>query len=109
MQNERSQEIIKRFFQAIHTLVDDKKMRGVATFTDRYGINRWNFLQLEKEPSRDMFELEWFTVICRDYDVNPYWLLSGEGEFYSQGTLDKLQRIAREEIGMGRYKNSNEV
>lgn len=103
MQNERSQQILKRFFQALHQLIDEKRLRGVATFTERYGINRWNFLELEKNPSRDMFELEWLAIICRDFGVNPYWILSGEGEMFTEGFIQKMVNLSREELGMGTF------
>jgi len=104
MQNEKSQQILKRFFQALRTLIQEKRLRGIATFTERYGINRWNFLALEKDPSRDMFELEWLAIICRDFGVNPFWLLSGEGEMFTEGYIQKLVNLSREELGMGAFR-----
>lgn len=104
MQNEKSQEIIKRFFHAIHTLIDMKFMRGVKTFTDKYNINRRNFIALEQDPSRDMFEVEWFAIICRDFGISPFWLLSGEGEMFTEGVIQKIVNTSREEMSMGAIK-----
>ena len=87
MQNENSQAVILRFFQALHTLKERKVIRGIKTFTDRYGINRRNFCEWEKNPSRDMFEVEWLALVCRDYDINPFWLLLGRGDMFTSDTI----------------------
>lgn len=82
MQTPDSQEIVKRFFEAIYRLKADRKIRGKQTFTNRYGINRWNMLTLEKEPERDIFQAAWLFYLVRDYGVSPLWLLTGKGDFY---------------------------
>lgn len=82
MQSERSQEVVRRFYSALRTLIAKKRLRGVQTFTRRYGINRRNFLTEEKQPDRDMFQLEWLTALVRDWGVSPLWLLTGEGEMF---------------------------
>lgn len=83
MQTIDSQAIVVRFFNALQRLKDDHRIRGKKTFTERYGINRWNMLTLEKEPSRDIFQPAWLTYLVRDYGVSPIWLLLGEGDFYA--------------------------
>lgn len=84
MQTPDSQEIVKRFFEAIYRLKADRKIRGKQTFTNRYGINRWNMLTLEKEPERDIFQAAWLFYLVRDYGVSPMWLLTGKGDFYEK-------------------------
>ncbi|MGN1173560.1 MAG: hypothetical protein ACI4SO_07215 [Muribaculaceae bacterium] len=84
MQTPDSQEIVKRFFEALYRLKTDRKIRGKQTFTNRYGINRWNMLTLEKEPERDIFQAAWLGYLVRDYGVSPLWLLTGKGEFYEK-------------------------
>ncbi len=83
MLNEQSTHIVIRFFEAIQRLIDDKVIRGRKTFTTRYGINRWNFITLSREPSRNIFQVGWLENLVRDYGVNPMWLLTGQGEFYA--------------------------
>lgn len=55
-------------------------MIGGKTFTDRYGINRWNLNTLQKEPQRDIFQAAWLAYLVRDYGVSAHWLLTGEGQ-----------------------------
>lgn len=83
MQTSDSQQIVMRFFAALQRLKDDKAIRGKKTFTERYGINRWNMLTLEKDMSRDIFQPAWLAYLVRDYGVSPRWLLTGEGDFYA--------------------------
>ena len=85
MQTVKSQEIVRRFFEAVRRLKADKVIRGKQTFTERYGINRWNFNTLEKDVSRDIFQVAWLGFLVADYKVSPWWLLVGEGEFYQDG------------------------
>lgn len=80
MQNTDSQEVVRRIFVALQYLKENKVIKGKKTFTERYGINRWNLNTLEKEPSRDIVQLAWLTYLVRDYGINPLWLLTGEGE-----------------------------
>lgn len=71
-----------RFFEALQILKANKIIRGKQTFTNRYGINRWNFNTLEKEPERDIFQVSWLEYLVRDYMVSAEWLLTGEGAFF---------------------------
>lgn len=84
MQTPESQAIVKRFFDALYRLKEDRKIRGKQTFTRAYGINRWNMNTLEKEPERDIFQVSWLYYLVRDYGVSPTWLLTGRGEFYAR-------------------------
>jgi hypothetical protein len=91
MQSTDSVRVVSRFFVALQLLKDSGAIRGKKTFTDRYGINRWNLNTCEKEPSRDIFQVSWLTYLVRDYDVSPRWLLTGEGDFWdSKKQINKL-------------------
>lgn len=83
MQNEESQKVIHRFFQVVDTLIEAKVIKSVLKFTQLYGINYWNFATNKKSPERDMFQLEWFNILVREYGVNAHWLLTGEGKMFT--------------------------
>lgn len=80
MQTTESQQIISRFFEALKILKSEGAIRGKKTFTDRYGINRWNFNTLVKEPQRDIFQVSWLGYLVKDYGVSADWLLTGRGK-----------------------------
>lgn len=82
MQSEHSKEIVCRFFAAIARLKEERVIRGVKTFTNRYGINRWNFITCSRDHGRNIFQVAWLAYLVRDYNINPMWLLTGEGDFY---------------------------
>lgn len=84
MQTEDSQKIIKRFFEAVYHLKSLHIIRGKQTFTNRFGINRWNFNSLEKDMSRDIFQTAWLAYLVDEYDVSAEWLLTGRGEIMSR-------------------------
>lgn len=83
MQTEDSQKVIKRFFEAIYHLKSLKVIRGKQTFTNKYGINRWNFNSLEKDMSRELFQAAWLSYLVDDFDVSAEWLLTGRGDMMS--------------------------
>ena len=82
MQTTESQAVIRRFFEALYALKDRKEIRGKQTFTNQYGINRWNLNSLEKDMSRDIFQVAWLTYLVRDYGVSSHWLLTGRGDMF---------------------------
>ena len=82
MQTTESQAVIRRFFEALYALKARKDIRGKQTFTNQYGINRWNMNTLEKDMSRDIFQVAWLTYLVRDYGVSSQWLLTGLGAMF---------------------------
>lgn len=82
MNNPESIKIINRFYEVITVLKQTKQIRGLKTFTDRYGINRWNFITVSQHPESDMFQLNWINYLVMDYKVSAHWMMTGEGEMF---------------------------
>lgn len=83
MNNNDSVQIIKRFYEAVNTLIANKTIRGKKTFTDAYGINRWNFNTVEKNPESDMFQLSWISHLVNDFGISAQWIMTGRGGMFS--------------------------
>lgn len=86
MQTATSQIIVRRFFEAVHELKSRKVIRGVQTFTTRYGINKRNFYTCEAQPERDMFQVAWLGYLVSDFKVSAQWLLTGEGAKFTENS-----------------------
>lgn len=92
-----SDAIVLRFFAALDRLIADGVLRGLKTFTSRYGINRWNFATMKKDISRGgNFQPVWLAYLVDDFKVSPHWLLLGDGDFWMAGfdaeIVRKLQK-----------------
>lgn len=102
MQNSDSITIVERFFSVIDLLIQEKKIRGVQTFTNRYGINRRNFLSLRSDKSRNIFQVCWLGYLVNDFGIDAHWLLTGEGDYFrsefSQKTAKKPQMLPESKI-----------
>lgn len=90
--SEDGQQITKRFFQAIDILAEAKYFRGLQTFTNRYGLNRWNIMHLKDSPANTVLKPEVIALLVRDYGVSGTWLLTGEGHIFQDGT-DKPEPV----------------
>ena len=85
MNNPESIGIIKRFYEAIDMLIASKVIRGKQTFTNRYGINRWNFNTVRQKPESDMFQLVWIAYLVSDFGISAEWIMTGKGGMFAAG------------------------
>lgn len=98
MQTPDSQKIIERFFFVLHDMISNKYIRGKQTFTREYKINRWNFNTVEKDHSRDIFQMAWLAYLINYWGISSKWLMSGDGEMYITDKNGKrlIETIIRE-------------
>lgn len=82
MTQEEHIAITGRFFDALAWLKESRQIRGVKTFTDRYGINRRSLRRIQESPDRNSLKAAWLAFLVRDYGINAAWLLTGEGQMH---------------------------
>lgn len=85
---QESQNITRRFFEALDALKKLKHIRGLKTFSSRYGINTANFWVARRDCER--IKPEWLTYLVRDYGVSAKWLLLGEGKMFTKKLEPKI-------------------
>lgn len=81
--------ITKRFFLVLEVAISQRRIRGIKTFTDRHGINYWNFSTLKKEQNKRMLKPEWLAYVVEDFDINAEWLLTGLGNMFKNSSNTK--------------------
>lgn len=77
-------EISGRFFKAIEVLKNERKIRGLQTFTRMHGINYGNMVTLKHNLDRRTFRIEYLAYIAEDFGVSCEWLLLGKGPMFIQ-------------------------
>lgn len=98
-------EITQRFFKAIEVMRLMKQIRGLQTFTRRYGLNRWNLVTVRDEPESHFLKPELLAYIVRDYGVSAEWLLLGKGEIFGKPLADIMCERAKSAQSRGRCRN----
>lgn len=78
IKEKKSIEVVGRFFQALDTLIEMKKINSEHSFCIEHNINRRNFKRLREEPHRK-FNLWMFAPII-ELGVSAEWLLTGKGK-----------------------------
>jgi len=84
MINESTVNISKRFFEALHALIQRGDLAGKQTFTNQYGIDRWNMNRVEKDPEKLSVQMTWIAHLVKDYGVSARWVLTGQGKMFSK-------------------------
>jgi len=83
------QQIIMRFYLAVNELINRKVIKGLATFTKKYDIDRRNFKLQGLEPERKQFDVGWIHYIVKDYGINLEWIMFGKGNMFKAD--DKME------------------
>ncbi len=82
-------DIISRFFEALAYLKQSGQLRGVKTFTDKYGIDRRNLHHSKNRPG--CFKITWLVHLIEDYNISARWLMVGAGKMIEQRKRGPLQ------------------
>lgn len=80
----RAIEISERFFKAIDVLKNERKIRGLQTFTRMHSLNYGNINTMKHNLGRRTFRVEYLAYLAEDFDVSCEWLLLGEGPMFTQ-------------------------
>lgn len=78
--------VTERFFRVIDMLTDARHLRGLQTYTSKYGINRRNLQHVKESPDNTVLKPEVLTPLVRDFGVSGTWLLTGDGPVFRDGT-----------------------
>lgn len=81
--------IVQRFYLAVSTLLKRGDIKSIKSFTEKYHINRGNFITTSKNPTSKMFNVGWLSYIAKDYGVSSEWLLTGNGEMLQDANIEK--------------------
>ena len=85
-------QISTRFFFAIEQLIESGEISCLADFCKRYGINERLAYYQRKDPDRNIIKPAWLSYLVRDYPINSYWLLTGEGPMaHAKTERDRLR------------------
>ena len=74
--------ITKRFFLVLDVAIQQRKIRGLKTFTNKHGINYWNFGTFKKDQEKRLLKPEWLAYVVEDFNINAEWLLTGVGNMF---------------------------
>jgi len=81
MQNERSQEINKRFFEVVEFLILKGALSNQNEFLKMYDIDIGHFCRWRREPQRE-FPMHLLAILVSDYNISGDWLLIGKGQMF---------------------------
>lgn len=80
-----------RFFQALDMAIDMGKTKGLQTFCNEHGLNRVKYSNIRTElrnPEKakptnyKIIDPDAMAYLCKDFGVNPQWLLFGKGKMF---------------------------
>lgn len=77
--------IIRRFFEAINTLKDEKNITGLKDFCEKHGLNVTRYYEIKNlvdgKPSRyKTLEIDALYILAKTYHFSLQWIFFGVGE-----------------------------
>ncbi len=87
MISEVGQQITNRFFEAVDSLVSEKKLRGVQTLAKQMGVGNATLRKLKlrcKNNQKHSIKPEFMHFLVTEYGVSAEWLLTGKGKMFDK-------------------------
>ena len=89
--SKRTKDIQSRFFQALETLIDSGKLKGLQTFCNKYELQRPKYSNLRSAqksnnanaPGYKFIDIDALSYLVEDFGVSAKWLLVGEGGMFT--------------------------
>lgn len=78
--NQKTLDVIDRFFIAFDTLLEEKTLRGFQTYCRLYGIDKRHLYAQKMDHGRGYFEVYWLMPMITEYGISSDWLLFGKGQ-----------------------------
>lgn len=102
--------IIRRFFEAINTLKDEKDITGLKDFCEKHRLNVTRYYEIknlvEGKPSRyKTLEIDALYILAKTYKFSLQWLFLGVGE--SRVVERKTKYCTPEEITITKISFKN--
>lgn len=96
MHTPQSQEIVARFYEALHWLIsdNDNDLKSLHDFAKRYEILYSNLHRARANHASQIFQIGWLTPLITDFSISAGWLMTGSGSMVFKSPPDSAQRIA---------------
>lgn len=81
-----TQDIVRRFYEAVDTLIEQKVIRGKQTYCRVAGIDKRAYYRQQKivngevEEQEVRFRVFWIVPLVAEYGISGDWLLTGKGK-----------------------------
>lgn len=82
MKDAKNIQISNRFFYALEQIIAKKELRGVQTFTTRYGLDKRNLYKIKNQPEIFTLKPSLLAILVEDFSVSALWLLTGKGDIF---------------------------
>jgi len=87
--SKQTQDVQRRFFEAIDLLIAAGKLAGLQTFCDDHGLHRAKYSNLRsalRNPEHNarykFIDIDALVYLVKEYNICAEWLLTGRGEMF---------------------------